>query len=86
MVERNNDKNAVIALREIAAKKININSLRENLIQDFCKLTNVYWRLCYKHTKMTNRIKVLNLASVGNFYTSNYVISIFSLEIDSFNA
>ncbi len=37
LVERNNDKNAVIALREIAAKKININSLRENLIQDFCK-------------------------------------------------
>ncbi len=37
LVERNNDKNAVIALREIAAKKLNINLLRENLIQDFCK-------------------------------------------------
>ena len=39
LVEKENDKNAVIALREIAAKKINIELLRNNLLQDFCKST-----------------------------------------------
>lgn len=37
LVERSNDKNAVIALREIAAKKLNIDLLRSNLLQDFQK-------------------------------------------------
>ncbi|MGB4192252.1 MAG: DNA-directed RNA polymerase subunit omega [Rickettsiales bacterium] len=37
LVEKSNDKNAVIALREIAASKINVDILRENLLQDFCK-------------------------------------------------
>lgn len=37
LVEKSNDKNAVIALREIAARKLNIDLLRENLLQDFCK-------------------------------------------------
>lgn len=35
LVERNNDKNAVIALKEIAARKLNIDLLRENLTSDF---------------------------------------------------
>lgn len=35
LVEKSNDKNAVIALREIAAKKLNIELLRDNLLQDF---------------------------------------------------
>ncbi len=38
LVERSNDKNAVIALREIAAKKLNLDLLRENLLQDFRKI------------------------------------------------
>lgn len=37
LVERSNDKNAVIALREIAANKINVDLLRENLLADFRK-------------------------------------------------
>ena len=37
LVEKSNDKNAVIALREIAAKKLNIDLLRDNLMQDFRK-------------------------------------------------
>ena len=35
LVERSNDKNAVVALREIAAKKLNIDLLRENLLNDY---------------------------------------------------
>jgi DNA-directed RNA polymerase subunit omega len=38
LVEKDNDKNAVIALREIAAQKLNIDLLRENLEQDFRKV------------------------------------------------
>jgi DNA-directed RNA polymerase subunit omega len=38
LVEKDNDKNAVIALREIAAKKLNIDLLRANLLQDFRKV------------------------------------------------
>lgn len=38
LVEKDNDKNAVIALREIASKKLNIDLLRKNLIQDFRKI------------------------------------------------
>lgn len=37
LVERSNDKNAVVALREIAAKKLNIDLLREKVLEDFCK-------------------------------------------------
>lgn len=37
LVEKSNDKNAVIALREIAARKINVDLLRENLLSDFRK-------------------------------------------------
>jgi DNA-directed RNA polymerase subunit omega len=37
LVEKDNDKNAVIALREIAAKKLNISLLRDNLIEDYRK-------------------------------------------------
>ncbi len=38
LVEKSNDKNAVIALREIAARKLNVELLRENLLQDFRKV------------------------------------------------
>lgn len=41
LVERSNDKNAVIALREIAAKKLNVELLRDNLLQDFRKNRHV---------------------------------------------
>ncbi len=37
LVERDNDKNAVIALREIAGNKFNIEQMKDNLIHDFCK-------------------------------------------------
>jgi DNA-directed RNA polymerase subunit omega len=37
LVEKSNDKNAVIALREIAAKKLNIGLLRDNLLNDYRK-------------------------------------------------
>ncbi len=37
LVERSNDKNAVIALREMAAQKLNIDSLRDGTVQDFRK-------------------------------------------------
>ncbi len=37
LVEKSNDKNAVIALREIAAKKLNIDLMRSNLLQSFRK-------------------------------------------------
>ena len=40
LVERDNDKNAVIALREIASKKLNIDLLRKNLLQDFRKINS----------------------------------------------
>ena len=41
LVERDNDKNAVVALREIAAKKLNIELLRENLLADYRKTLRV---------------------------------------------
>ena len=41
LVEKCNDKNAVIALREIAAKKLNIDLMRDNLLQDFRKNRHV---------------------------------------------
>ncbi len=41
LVEKSNDKNAVVALREIAAKKLNIELLRDNLLQDFRKNRHV---------------------------------------------
>lgn len=37
LVERCNDKNAVVALREVAAKKFNVDLMRANLLQDFRK-------------------------------------------------
>ena len=40
-VERDNDKNAVIALREIAGQTVNIDQLRENLIQNCQEKVNV---------------------------------------------
>lgn len=41
LVDRSNDKNAVIALREIAAKKLNIEMLRDNFINDLRKSSHV---------------------------------------------
>lgn len=41
LVEKDNDKNAVIALREIAAKKLNIELLRNNIVQDYRKNLHV---------------------------------------------
>ena len=40
LIEKTNDKNAVIALREIAGHKIKIESLREAVLQDFRKFNN----------------------------------------------
>lgn len=37
LVERSNDKNGVIALREVAAKKFNVDLMREALLKDFRK-------------------------------------------------
>lgn len=37
LVERSNDKNAVVALREIAIKKLNIDLIRDSLLKDFRK-------------------------------------------------
>lgn len=37
LVEKSNDKNAVVALREIAGRKINVDLMRENFLQDHCK-------------------------------------------------
>jgi DNA-directed RNA polymerase subunit omega len=37
LVERSNDKNGVIALREIAAKKFNVEQMRENLLHELRK-------------------------------------------------
>lgn len=37
LVEKNDEKNAVIALREIATGKLNIELLRENVVHDFCQ-------------------------------------------------
>lgn len=37
LVERSNDKNAVVALREVAAKKFNVDLMREALLKDFRK-------------------------------------------------
>lgn len=37
LIEKSKDKNAVIALREIAAKKLNIELLQDNLLQDYRK-------------------------------------------------
>ena len=41
LVERDNDKNAVVALREIGGKKLNVELLRENLLQDFRKNSHI---------------------------------------------
>ena len=41
LVERNNDKNAVVSLREIATKKLNVTLMRENFIQSFRKHRHV---------------------------------------------
>lgn len=41
LVERSNDKNGVVALREIAGKKLNIDLMRDNLLQDFRKNRNI---------------------------------------------
>ncbi len=40
-VERNNDKNAVVALREIAGETINIDAIREDLIRSCQEKVNV---------------------------------------------
>jgi len=37
LVEKSNDKNPVIALREIAAKKLNVDLMRDNLLQSYRK-------------------------------------------------
>ncbi len=37
LVERSNDKNGVVALREIASKKLNIDLIRASFLQDFRK-------------------------------------------------
>lgn len=37
LVERSNDKNGVVALREVAAKKFNVDLMREALLKDFRK-------------------------------------------------
>ena len=36
-LDRDNDKDAVVSLREIAEKTIDINQTRENILQSFCK-------------------------------------------------
>jgi DNA-directed RNA polymerase subunit omega len=40
-IERNNDKNAVVALREIAERTVDADKLRENLIQSCQSKVNV---------------------------------------------
>jgi len=41
LVEKSNDKNAVVALREIGAKKLNVELLRDSLLQSFRKNSHV---------------------------------------------
>jgi DNA-directed RNA polymerase subunit omega len=40
-IDRNNDKNAVVALREIAERTVDVDQLRENLIQSCQEKVNV---------------------------------------------
>jgi DNA-directed RNA polymerase subunit omega len=40
-IDRNNDKNAVVALREIAERTVDVDVLRENLIQSSQEKVNV---------------------------------------------
>ena len=56
LVEKDNDKNAVVALREIAAKKINIELLRNNLLQDFRK--TVYMEDSLSDNKQENYLEL----------------------------
>lgn len=56
LVERSNDKNAVVALREIASKKLNIDLLRENILNDFCK--NKSHVDNFEDTKLENYIDI----------------------------
>lgn len=40
-VEKNNDKNTVLALREIAEKKVDLNELKESIVKDLQRYTPV---------------------------------------------
>lgn len=40
-VEKNNDKNTVVALREIAEKKVDLNELKESIVKDLQRYTPV---------------------------------------------
>jgi len=68
LVERINDKNAVIALREIAAKKINVDLLRDNLLNDFRK--NKYHTDDLIDNKQENYLELEEIAE--NEFSSNF--------------
>lgn len=40
-IEKNNDKNTVVALREIAEKKVDLNELKESIVKDLQRYTPV---------------------------------------------
>lgn len=68
LVEKSNDKNAVIALREVAAKKINVDLLRENLLNDFRKNRHIVDDL--EDNKQENYLELAGLED--NEFSSNF--------------
>ena len=40
-IEKNNDKNTVVALREIAEKKVDLNELKDSIVKDLQRYTPV---------------------------------------------
>ena len=40
-IEKNNDKNTVVALREIAEKKVDLNDLKDSIVKDLQRFTPV---------------------------------------------
>lgn len=87
LVERSNDKNAVIALREVAARKINVDLLRENLLSDFRK--NRHTADDLNDNKQENYLEIEEIAE--SEFSSNFedelAEGMSSIELDeSFNS
>lgn len=83
LVEKSNDKNAVIALREIAARKINVDLLRQNLLNDFRKNHHVADDL--NDNKQENYLELAELeeSEFSNNFEDDLAEGMSTIEIDS---
>ena len=85
LVEKSNDKNAVIALREIGAKKLNVELLRDSFLQSFRKNSHVDSMEDNKKEEYLE-LDEMSESQFSHAFDQEFIEEPISIEEDSFDA